>query len=471
MNLKSIVRLPAKAGAWYVASSAVIKLCGMSATPYFTRVMSPEEYGRYSLYMSWLAMLSVLTTLGLGGSAIYRGMQKLDSRGNRILSSAIGLALGSLALFSAVAVLFPSGAVRLLGLSLQMVYLLILQIALDSVITLYLSRSRYVYGYRLVIGVNLGAALLSLGLSMLLSRFTEPTATLRATALLIATAVFALPLFVTAITRDRRIFSRRVWGFLLRFNLPLLPHLLAGTLMTNMDKVLISRIVGESAVAGFSVAYSLGAGMSFITTGLISALSPWIMRKIAQGKQDRVADVTLKLSALVAVGSLGVLTLAPEVLAFLAPSSYSSALPSVYPITVTAAVSFISSVTATALIRAERTGLLSLCSIVGAAVNVAANLLLLPISFNGAALAHFAAAVASLTAGIILTRRLSGGSVVKALPSATVIAVSALLSFILYAIRDDLVSRLIILALLGLAAIACLFSLKDDVIEKDALKA
>ncbi len=224
-------------------------------------------------------------------------------------------------------------------------------------------------------------------------------------------------------------------------------------------------------MAGFSVAYSLGAGMNFITAGLISALSPWIMRKIAQNKQDRVAEITLKLSALVAVGSLGILTLAPELLAFLAPSGYSAALPSVYPITITAAVSFISSVTATALIRAERTGLLSLCSIVGAAVNIGANLLLLPISFNGAALAHFAAAAASLTAGIVLTGRLPGGSVVKAMSSAALIAASALLSFILYAIRDDLVSRLIILALLGLIAIMCLFSLKDDVIEKKTVKA
>jgi O-antigen/teichoic acid export membrane protein len=218
-------------------------------------------------------------------------------------------------------------------------------------------------------------------------------------------------------------------------------------------------------VAGFSVAYSLGAGVGFVTTGLISALSPWIMRKIAQGKEERVAEVTLKLATLVAVGSLCVLTIAPELIAFLATSGYSAALPSVYPITVTAAVSFVGSVTATALIRAERTASLSLCSIVGAAVNIGANLILLPISFNGAAIAHFAAAVASLAAGIILTRRLSGSSVVKALPTAAVIGGSAILSIILYALREDLVSRLVILALLGLAAITCLLSLKDDVIE------
>ena len=467
MDLKSAIRLPARAGAWYVASSAVIKLCGMSATPYFTRVMSPAEYGSYSLYMSWVAMLSILTTLGLGGSAIYRGMQKFDSRGNVILSSALGLALSSISIFSVVALLFPDGVSRLLGLPRQLVYILILQIALDSVITLYLSRSRYLYGYRLVIGVNVGSALLSLGLSLLLSRLTEPTATVRASSLLVATAIFALPLLFAAISRERHFFSKKAWAFLLRFNLPLLPHLLAGSLMTNMDKVLISRIVGGAAVAGFSVAYSLGAGMNFVTVGLGAALSPWIMRKIAQGKQDRVAEITLKLTFLVAIGSLGILTLAPELLSFLAPKNYSAALPSVYPITVSAAVSFIGSVTATALIRAERTGSLSLCSIVGALVNIVTNLLLLPISFNGASLAHFAAAAASLSAGIIFTRRLPGGPIVKALPSTAVIATTALLSLILYAVRANLVTRLIILVILGLMAVVCLLSLKDDVTEKN----
>ena len=207
--------------------------------------------------------------------------------------------------------------------------------------------------------------------------------------------------------------------------------------------------------------------MNFVTVGLGAALSPWIMRKIAQGKQDRVAEITLKLTFLVAIGSLGILTLAPELLSFLAPKNYSAALPSVYPITVSAAVSFIGSVTATALIRAERTGSLSLCSIVGALVNIVTNLLLLPISFNGASLAHFAAAAASLSAGIIFTRRLPGGPIVKALPSTAVIATTALLSLILYAVRANLVTRLIILVILGLMAVVCLLSLKDDVTEKN----
>ena len=466
MNKSSGIRLPARAGAWYVASSALIKLCGMAATPYFTRVMSPDEYGTYSLYMSWIAILSVLMTLGLGGSAIYRGMQKFDPRGDVLTSAALGLALCSVAAFSAVGLLFFDRLKALISLPGHLIAILFLQIALDSVLTLYMARCRYRYGYRLVIGISAGSALTALLLSALLSRILEPTATMRALSLLAATAVFALPVAFLVFFKGKRLFSSKIWGFLARFNLPLLPHLLASSVMTNLDKVLIRHITGDGlALAGFSVAHSLGAGVGFISSGLGSALNPWIMRKIAQNRQDKVAEVGLKLTCLVALGSVAVLTLAPEILSVLAPRNYSSALPSVYPITVSSAVSFIGTITATTLIRAERTGSLSLCSLIGAAVNAGVSLLLLPISFNGAAIAHFAAALASLSVGIILTRRLPGKNVVKLLPSVAVIASSAFLSFILYALRGSLVPRLGILAAIVLVGLLCLFRLKKDVLE------
>ena len=472
MEKSSGIRLPARAGAWYVASSALIKLCGMAATPYFTRVMSPEEYGTYSLYMSWVAILSVLMTLGLGGSAIYRGMQKFDSQGDKLTSAALGLSLCSVAAFSAVALLFFNRLKDLISLPGHLIVILFTQIALDSVLTLYMARCRYRYGYRLVIGINAGSALTALLLSAILARLLEPTATMRALSLLSATAIFALPIAFLVFFKGKCLFSPKIWGFLARFNLPLLPHLLASSVMTNLDRVLIRHITGDGvALAGFSVAHSLGAGVGFISSGLGSALNPWIMRKIAQNRQDKVAEVGLKLTCLVALGSMAVLTLAPEILSILAPKNYSSALPSVYPITVSSAVSFIGTVTATALIRAERTGSLSLCSLVGAAVNAGVSLILLPISFNGAAVAHFAAALASLTVGIILTRRLPGKSVVKVIPSAAIITAATFLSYILYALRGDLVPRLGILAVICIVGAMCLFKLKDDVIEKDALKA
>ena len=207
MNKSSGIRLPARAGAWYVASSALIKLCGMAATPYFTRVMSPDEYGTYSLYMSWIAILSVLMTLGLGGSAIYRGMQKFDPQGDALTSAALGLALCSVAAFSAVGLLFFDRLKALISLPGHLIAILFLQIALDSVLTLYMARCRYRYGYRLVIGISAGSALTALLLSALLSRILEPTATMRALSLLAATAVFALPVAFLVFFKGKRLFS------------------------------------------------------------------------------------------------------------------------------------------------------------------------------------------------------------------------------------------------------------------------
>ena len=225
-------------------------------------------------------------------------------------------------------------------------------------------------------------------------------------------------------------------------------------------------VVGDDNLASFSVAHSLGAGVNFVMVGLGSALSPWIMRKISQGAQKRVAQVVLKLTCLVAIGAVAILTLAPELITLLAPRSYASALPSVYPLTICSTVSFISSVTVTALIRAERTASLSLCSMVGAVANIILNLLLLPITFNGASIAHLASAIASMTVGIIITRRLPGGSLIKVAPSLLILVGSALLSLILYAMRASIVPRIAILILMISGAMVCLLNIKNDITEK-----
>ena len=466
MKKKLEIRLPAKAGAWYVLASLVIKLAGMAATPVFTRVMSAEEYGKYALYMSWIAILSVLMTLGLTGSVVYRGMQKFEERRDELISSALGLALLLFGLFAVAFMIWGDWFSAFTGLEGNLSSLLLVQIALDTAVAFYTAKSRYVYGYKRVIAINVISALLSLGLSLLFVFLIEPTASVRIYALLFSTLVFAIPLFLSIIFKGRRLYSRDIWGFLLKFNLPLLPHTVCAAILANVDKVMISGVAGGAALAKYSVAHSLGVGMTFVTGGLGSALQPWIMRKIEAGKEGRVANVTLKITLLVAIGALGILTLAPELLSLLAPKSYEGALISVYPITLAAIVGFVGSVAGVGILHAERTGLLSLAAAVGAAVNVGANFIFLPYSYNGAAFSFLIAGVASAAVSIIAYRRVNRKAILRILPSLAIFAVASFLSFILYELRELFVPRVISLViLLALGALA-LLNIKRDIVEK-----
>ncbi len=457
--------MPARAGIYYVAASAAIKLAGMAATPIFTRLMSAEEYGKYALYMSWIAILSVLSTLGLSGSVIYRGMQKFPERRDELISSALGLSLLPLTLFTVIFIIWRDAISGFIGLESGLVALLLAQIALDTAVALYTAGSRFVYGYRRVIAINVSSALMSLGAALLLVRLIEATARARCFALIGATLIFALPLILLVISKGKRLYSREIWGFLLKFNLPLLPHSVSSAILANVDKVMISALSGQAALAKYSVAHALGIGMTFITGGLGSALQPWIMRKIEAGKEERVARMSLRITALTSLGALAILAAAPELLALLAPNSYGDALLSVYPITLAAIAGFISSVASVGILHAERTALLSLSAIVGAAVNIVGNFIFLPYSFNGASISFLAASLASMAVSLISARRIMRAPIVKALPSLGIFAGSSGFALLLYSMRETLPLRVISLGIIGALAILLIFRLRKYILE------
>ena len=64
-----------KAGGWYVFSSIVVKGIAILSTPIFTRLMSNEEYGYVSAFLSWYTLLLPFCTVNLDYSI---GRAKLD---------------------------------------------------------------------------------------------------------------------------------------------------------------------------------------------------------------------------------------------------------------------------------------------------------------------------------------------------------------------------------------------------------
>ena len=77
----------------YVISNTLSRGFAFLFTPIFTRVLSPEEYGVYSLYTSILTIVTVFTTPDTSGGAIYRVLAKEGTDNDNVVSSALGLQL------------------------------------------------------------------------------------------------------------------------------------------------------------------------------------------------------------------------------------------------------------------------------------------------------------------------------------------------------------------------------------------
>ena len=80
---------PVKAAFWFTVCSFLQRGVSMITTPVFTRLLSTEEYGLYSTYLSWESVLLIVVTLCLYKAIMNLYIKYEDQE--RVLSAVCGL--------------------------------------------------------------------------------------------------------------------------------------------------------------------------------------------------------------------------------------------------------------------------------------------------------------------------------------------------------------------------------------------
>ena len=375
---RAALRIPAKASLWYVASSAIARAIGALGTPIFTRLLTPEEYGLYPLYVTWLGVFTVLVTLELTGAVMYRGLQKFSEDSEHFVSEALGLILTFSVIFGLIYAVFSRFFNNLTGLSAPTMVLMLVQIAASAVISLYTAKARFEYRYKAVALLNILSAVMIPAVSAVLITSVGIRAEARVVGASLSLAVIALPILIIILRDSRGLYSFETWRYLLGRSLPLLPHYFAMTMILKVGEIGISRLYGTTALGKFSVALSVGMALTVVTGGIQSALAPWIIRRMRCHELARIREVVLILTKLVAISCLGLLAIAPEAIALFAAPSYRTALPAVYPLALSVIPTFLSSALMSGGIYFERSGLSAVPSLIAASLSTILTLTVLP---------------------------------------------------------------------------------------------
>lgn len=375
-NAKRRIRLnlPAKATVFYTLTGALERGMTFIFTPIFTRLLTPDEYGLYPLYVSWMGVLTVIITLELSGNVIYKGMAKYAGREDEFLTSALGLMTLSFALSAAAVAILGQSLSALFGLSPIILFFLVLQIFINGILNLYFAKCRYFYKYLSASVINVITAVLSPTLALLIIRTTPYVAEARIAAPLIISGIIALPLAISLFHSAHQPPSLKIWKYLIRTVAPLLPHFIASTVIAQSGKIAIGRYFGDGALAKYSLVFSLGFIFSVITSGISSGLSPWINRKLSEGSYLRVGELSEKLFSLFAPLTLMAVTFVPEGLSFLAPREYLDAFGAVFPIAISVLLGFLSTTLYTVILYYDKSHLVTASTVITAALTVILHL-------------------------------------------------------------------------------------------------
>ena len=427
---------------WYVTTSVITKAIGLFVTPIFTRILTGEEYGSYSLYMSYLGLFSVICTASFSAGVIYKGFQIFSERKNDFLSASFGF---TLCFSSAICILLLifSGV---LGISFEFALILCIQLITDSAVGLSLMRKRYYYKYKTVAAVGVFESVAAPALSLTLLYGAGLGFTAKLWGLLIPALIAASPLAVGIVRKSSRLFDKEIWRYLFKRSLPLFPSVVSAAVSSNVASFILAKEMGNDALAKYSVTHSVGIGLMLIVSTLSASLSPWITRKLAAKRVDAVADVIRVLFTLFGAATLFLVALVPEVVSFLAPSEYAEAIPAALPIALATLPSFLTSVAGIGLVFSDMGRRVSLSTVLGAISNFLLCILSIPsFEYLGAGISLLLSSLVSLITSLFFLRKTSLGNIIKMRSVITAFILTALYGILISLLYNYAALRILLL--------------------------
>ena len=367
------LRLPVRASLWYVGTSVVTKSVGFLATPIFTRALTEEEYGVFSLYVSVLGVVSILVSVLTSGSTVYIGLGKFTDNIRDFYRSLICSALAFSVVICALLFVFSP----ILKLNFVFCLLILFQVSFDAFVGIYLSALRFSYLYKGVAALGIFEAIAAPLAAVFLITLGVNGALARIISLLSVSLIAAIYALSKLLKKGGRARLEMI-KYAFRESLPLLPHTASSAVTSSADKFVITAVSGAAALAKYSVVHSVSAALSFIVSAIGSALTPWILRHSKKEDEGRVGNVLLLLFRILAMLTLFLLAVIPEAVKILAPPEYSEATVAALPIALSTLPAFLTSISTIGITHSGNSRHSVRIALISACINILLNFLLIP---------------------------------------------------------------------------------------------
>lgn len=318
-NNTSIV---AKATLWFIFCSIVQKGIAFLTTPIFTRLMSTEQYGQYSIYLSWLQIFTIITTLRLTGAVFNKGMSKYKEDRDTYTSTMQTITFALTIVTFCVYLIFRKQINDLTELPTFIMVAIFAELLVMPAIEFWTVRKRYEYIYKPVVFRTLLMAVLNALVGVAAVVLTKEKGYARILSCVAVNIGFGIALFVYNARRGKSLYKREYAEFAIRFNLPLLLHYFSQYVLDQSDRIMVQKLISMSAAGIYSVAYNIGLLLRIITTSINNAMTPW-QYECLEKRQHKKLDDTMFMVFIIVAGCCFVMSsFAPEIMKVLADEKY-----------------------------------------------------------------------------------------------------------------------------------------------------
>ena len=142
-----------KAALWFTFATVLQKGISFFTVPIFTRIMSTEQYGIFSVYLSWISVLTILGGLDFHTCIYINNLSKMEDEKekNELAVSLLDLSFLITFCWLIVYLIAPSFWNSILGIPESIVVLMFLEVFFIPVVNLWSTKQRYNYRYKTLV--------------------------------------------------------------------------------------------------------------------------------------------------------------------------------------------------------------------------------------------------------------------------------------------------------------------------------
>lgn len=375
------IPIQAKASMWFVMSTVILKGISFITVPIFTRIMNTDQYGIYSVYLTWFEMLTVIGTFSLESCSYMSVLTRFEDRDKEEAQfSLLELSFLLTSILLIIVLIFSDSIVKFMGLSKSIIYLMLIQIYFIPTVNFWSVRSRFRYRYKSLVFVSLSMAVFNavLGILFVTNSVPEQQAYSRIVSVVCVQVIYGIVLFRILNKGYKFSISTKYWNWAIRLHVPLLPHMLSLKILGSADRIMINSMIGATDAALYSAVFSISVVVNLIKTSIVDAIRPWIYQKLEDNQGSELKKNLKGILLFVAVLTLICIAFGPEILFIATPDKYHSAVYCMPPIMISSFFTFMYSVFSIVEMYYEETKKIMLASICAAIFNVVLNYIFIP---------------------------------------------------------------------------------------------
>ncbi len=400
MSANPVQKLLRAAGTYTVAN-VINAFVPFLILPIITAAVGPDDYGVYGIYVAVVNLAVPFTGLAISRS-VARAFVADDIAIARYITSAMALSTVATAGVLLATLFFEEPLGALIGFPPDWVIVAVLASFFQAQLALLLATLQMRHQPVAFGAVRVSQSLINGGLTLTLVLALDMHWRGLVLGHAVALALY-YPLSLLILRRSALLDLRVVKGYArdaLKYGAPLIPHVIAGVVITMSDRILVARLVNIGDAGIYSASYQVGMAMFLVITSVNQAFMPWLFEQLADEKTARkrliVGGTYAYFAGLLALAGIGYFVAPPFIGVYLGPEFQRAG--DLLPWLVLAFAFHGMYVTqGNYLYFSKRTSFLSASSAVAAVTNFGLNLVLIPAyGIYGAAWSSSIAFVAAL---------------------------------------------------------------------------